>query len=365
MYRIKGSEKMKICMLATCHITEDARIFHKEAVTLSKNHDITIIANGNKTREYEKSGIKHISLKGELSAKNYPPRFINLFIQGYKNKPDVYHCHEPGSLLIGVILSKIHGSKVVYDVHENWGSLTATSSIAFKQIQPLIEPYVILMENLLVPHAACVISVSESVQMRLRAYNDNHILVYNYPLLIDSDTSNNTDRLFDCVYTGAVSVKRGSAILKQVAEMDKNIRFNIIGESDISMPDNVTVTGWVPFTKLEAETLKSKIGLVLFQPNHCNNIIGLPQKLFEYMHCGIPVIAPDFPEIRQIVNKANCGILVDVTSPESIYKAIRILLDNPDMYKTMGENARRFIENEYNWKTQEAKLLQVYERIES
>jgi len=89
----------------------------------------------------------------------------------------------------------------------------------------------------------------------------------------------------------------------------------------------------------------------------------LPNKLFEYMACGIPVIASNFQEIRIIVNKSNCGILIDPTNTKEITDAILWLLEHPEEAEQMGENGRRAVEETYNWENMEKRLFEVYEEL--
>ena len=86
-------------------------------------------------------------------------------------------------------------------------------------------------------------------------------------------------------------------------------------------------------------------------------------KLFEYMEAGLPVICSNNKLWKEIINKYNCGIAVNPNNKEEIKDAIVALKDNPDKAKIMGENGRKAIENEYNWLTQEKKILLLYDNL--
>jgi glycosyltransferase involved in cell wall biosynthesis len=103
-------------------------------------------------------------------------------------------------------------------------------------------------------------------------------------------------------------------------------------------------------------------GLVLFhpQPNHIN---AQPNKMFEYMSAGIPVIASNFPLWKEIIEGNNCGICVDPLNANEIANAINSIMDNPDQAKLMGENGRRAVEEKYNWEHEAKKLLKIYEGL--
>jgi glycosyltransferase involved in cell wall biosynthesis len=107
---------------------------------------------------------------------------------------------------------------------------------------------------------------------------------------------------------------------------------------------------------------RSVAGLVTFHslPNH---IDAQPNKMFEYMSAGIPVIASDFPLWREIVLGNECGLCVDPMDAAAIAKAIDYLVQHPDEARQMGENGRRAVLERYNWSVEEAKLLGFYNQI--
>ncbi|RFQ09411.1 glycosyltransferase, partial [Pseudomonas sp. ATCC 13867] len=82
--------------------------------------------------------------------------------------------------------------------------------------------------------------------------------------------------------------------------------------------------------------------MVTFLPAN-NHINAQPNKLFEYMAAGIPLIASDFRLWREIVKKYDCGILVDPESPEHIANAVLEILENPQRSTEMGANGKRAV----------------------
>ena len=79
-----------------------------------------------------------------------------------------------------------------------------------------------------------------------------------------------------------------------------------------------------------------------------------------------PVIVPDFAlEVRHIVNEADCGVLVDVTRPDAIARAVLELLGNPEEMRRLGENGRRAVETKYNWQAEERRLLAAFKALET
>ena len=99
------------------------------------------------------------------------------------------------------------------------------------------------------------------------------------------------------------------------------------------------------------------------QPIGLNNRYSLPNKLFQYMAAGIPVLATDFAQIREVVVGSGAGLVADTTSPELIAAALSELLADPAAARAMGDRGHEAVESRYNWATSEAALLDAYERV--
>jgi glycosyltransferase involved in cell wall biosynthesis len=93
-----------------------------------------------------------------------------------------------------------------------------------------------------------------------------------------------------------------------------------------------------------------------------NYNFSLPNKVFDYISAGIPVIATDLPEIAKIVHEYNCGILISEPSPEEISKAIIKLRDNRDLLAELKHNATVASET-LNWENESKKVEELYKSI--
>ena len=85
--------------------------------------------------------------------------------------------------------------------------------------------------------------------------------------------------------------------------------------------------------------------------------------MFEYMAAGIPIIASNFPLWREIIEGNKCGICVDPLDSGAIAGAIQWIANHPDEAKRMGKNGQKAAKEKYDWKTEEKKLLTLYEGL--
>jgi glycosyltransferase involved in cell wall biosynthesis len=111
-------------------------------------------------------------------------------------------------------------------------------------------------------------------------------------------------------------------------------------------------------------TASADVMLMAIQPSSENHAHTTPQKLFEAMGVGVPVVASDLPGMRAIVEETGCGVLCDPTDPQAIARAIRSLLDlGADGLRAVGDRGLAAAHGRYDWEHQFEVLVGVYDRI--
>jgi glycosyltransferase involved in cell wall biosynthesis len=120
----------------------------------------------------------------------------------------------------------------------------------------------------------------------------------------------------------------------------------------------------VPPTDLVAWVGSADVVAMPIQPSTLNHRLTTPNKLFEAMAAGVPVVASDLPGMASIVRDTGCGVLCDPTSSASVGAAVRTILDAPaDDREAYRERALAAVRAVYNWDVQMATLLSEYERL--
>ncbi len=109
------------------------------------------------------------------------------------------------------------------------------------------------------------------------------------------------------------------------------------------------------------------VAVMAIQPTTLNHRLSTPNKLFEAIAAGVPVVASDFVAIRDIVvgdPAGPLGVLCDPTDPAAIARAIRSILEAPPEDRSaMRARCLRAAHEHWNWETQSRPLLELYGRL--
>lgn len=366
--------KTKITHLTSVHPRYDTRIFFKECSSLAKinNYDVSLIVADNLGDE-EKNDIKIVDV-GKLHGR------INRIFKTTKKvlkkaielDSDIYHLHDPELIPLGLKLKKL-GKKVIFDSHEDVPKQLLGKPYLNKFILKVLSQTYLFYENKICKKFDYIITATSFIRDKFLKINSNSLDINNFPIVMELSAEISwTNKKNEVCYIGGITKIRGIKEIVKTMEYTQNIKLNLAGtfsEKDIENEvknyngwQNVNELGFLNREEVANVLYKSKVGLVTLHPI-VNYQDALPVKMFEYMLAGIPVISSNFPLWEDIVEGNNCGLCVNPLNPKEIADAIGYLIDNPDIAKEMGENGRRAVEEKYNWKIEERKLFQLYERL--
>jgi glycosyltransferase involved in cell wall biosynthesis len=284
---------------------------------------------------------------------------------------DIYHFHDPELLIVGLLL-KWKGKKVIYDVHEDVPRQILGKYWINKYLRKFVADLFELFESGVSSRIDYIITATPYIRDRFLKYNTNTIDICNYPMLGESpEPACWRYKKNEICYVGAITKMRGIVEIIKVLETT-SVKLNLAGDysptdlrkelTNLKEWKNVKEYGFVGREKIYEIFDQSKIGIVTLHPQ-INYLDALPIKMFEYMLAGIPVIASDFPLWRRVVLNNNCGICVDPLNPEAIARAVNYLLAHEKEAEQMGKNGRKAVQEKYNWKMEEEKLIAVYNQM--
>jgi glycosyltransferase involved in cell wall biosynthesis len=112
----------------------------------------------------------------------------------------------------------------------------------------------------------------------------------------------------------------------------------------------------LPFAEMQNQMSACHAGLIAYGKDL--GIDSLPNRFFEYMATGIPVIVPSFSaEMVKIVNQEKCGLLTDTENPKNIAESFELLINRPLEAEEMAERGRSAFLLRHNWEHEVAPLI--------
>lgn len=368
----------RICHMTSVHKRYDGRILKKECVSLANaGYDVTLIVADNQDDEFY-NGVKITSI--DFHPKNRIDRIINskrkMLKKALEINADIYHFHDPELIPLGLKLLK-YDKKVIYDSHEDY-------PIDIKMKKRWIPFYIRhsvsclfkWYEMMAAKKFNAVVSVSPEIVERFAQVNHTAVMITNYPIVTHNSgrTKEKGMRKIVC-FAGTISSPWEHENIVRAINHRNDIEYVLAGPISDDFKDkltrsgvgnNVKYLGSVSYENVEEIYAHSCVGNALL---HTTSSLEYKKgglgctKIFEYMMYSLPIICSDLAQWSEIVNQWKCGIVVDPDNIDNIAQAIMYLCDNSAIATEMGKNGRKAIEKEYNWKTQEQCLLNLYENL--
>lgn len=132
---------------------------------------------------------------------------------------------------------------------------------------------------------------------------------------------------------------------------------------DLGISDDVEFTGWVDFERIPSYINACDATLCTFASESLQSEYALPNKIFQSMFMGTPVVVSDLKAMRNVVEETNSGISFEAGCPSSLADALLKLHDDPELQEELGKNGRQAIKNKYNFGNEVENLIDLYERI--
>lgn len=291
-------------------------------------------------------------------------------------RPDAVHAHDAAMLLPGLLAARRNGAKLVYDSHElatgvpyrdrAWAAVVASA------------------EHIGVPRADAVITVSGGIAARLR---DRYRLrrppavIRNLPDLPLPGAAPAPDLRRELgvgdapliLHQGAVAAGRGCETLLRALVLLPGAHLLYLGAEGPyaerlralagqgGVAARTHLLGPVPPEALLSHTAQADVGVSLLEDSCENHRLALPNKLFEYVAAGLPVVVADLPEAAKLVREHGIGWCADPSDPGSVAAALRTALARQDDEGLRQRLARAG--SELSWERERLLLLAVYEEL--
>jgi glycosyltransferase involved in cell wall biosynthesis len=366
---------VRVVHLTTAHARNDVRIFLKECRSLAAaGFDVTlIVADGRGAAVVDGVRVMDVGVRSRGRLGRALGTAARVFAAAQRLRADVCHFHDPELLPWGLLL-RVSGARVVYDAHEN-----LPDDVLSKHYlpRPLLKPMSLAVGRCELLGARAMSGIVAATPDILRRFERLPALtagIYNFPL--DTELLQHgswQERRAQACYIGGISVNRGVRELVAAAGRCQT-KIVLAGPlwDGLTLQQAARLEGWdrveyrgtLPRQEVADLMGRSRVGVVTFLPT-VSHVNALPNKLFEYMSAGIPVVASDFPQWREIVTTTGAGLCVDPTDPEAIAAAVDRLAGDPVFGAECGRNGAHAVAEQFNWSTQARKLLGLYQRLQS
>lgn len=373
-------DKIKITICSTAHRYDDSRIFHRQALTLSKHFDVKLfICAPFKSKQIN----DRLMIVGLPIWKHRIDRIkSNVLLWSYlrKENADVYIFHDPELLLTIPFVKLFKKARIIYDIHEYYHEHLKEITWLPKWLAINISRMYRIIENFSLKYIDMIwFPVKKVIEHHSNYKNQNSIKkleVRNFPILnLFNEERNDTGlRLNQILYVGVMTEDRNFEILIHAfsklaqefpqfkfllagnfySEVYKNKLFNLINE--LAMNDRIKLLGRVSYAEVPKLMRQSKIGMLVLPPLF-NFENSMPNKLFEYMAAGLPVIASNFKNFREVIETENCGVCVDPLNVEEIANAMKALIKDEAKRQEMGQNGKSAVWERYNWEQEGERMI--------
>ena len=367
-----------IYMSVTNDVTNDQRVI-RIARTLMKSGSTVFVIGRYRGKKTTTLDLPFRAIRFRLLFKSGPLFYsffnIRLFFYLLFRKVDILVANDLDTLLPNFLISKLRGKELVYDSHEFF---TGVPEIQNRKLVLWIWERI---EKGIFPSLKHVYTVSPSIAEKYsRTYGVGVAVVRNFParwrpedydypgpsdlpddkkIIILQGTGINVDRGAEEAVDAMNHIQDAILCIIGCGDVIKSLKKRVI---DNRLSDRIRFYNRMPYNKLKGYTTKAHLGLSLDKNTNQNYQMSLPNKLFDYIQAGIPVLASDLIEVGPLVKKYGIGELINSHDPAHIAEKMKFMLTSEVKRKEWQGNLQSAAK-ELCWEQEEKRVIEIYERV--
>jgi len=361
-------------------IAPDTRV-EKEALTLSQSgYNVTLVGWDRESKlSYENlvQGIRYFRLNipvKDAEGINNLSSILRWQIGLYKwlvthtHEYDVIHACDFDTILPALLSSKIFRKKVIYDIFDFYADM-------LRKTPKLIINIIHRMDIWAINQADGVILADNSRNEQIVGSQPKScIIIYNSPpdlLVSKNQPAISPAGRLKLSYIGLLQIERGIFDLVEVLSrhMEWELELGGYGPEEEKIRDqvegvsNIHWHGRIPHEKALDLNNASDVMIAIFDPSIPNNRYASSNKLFEAMMLKKPIIVARNTNMDRIVQKYDCGIIIDYGDQSGLEEALQDLAQDPEHRQRLGDNGRYGYEQVFNWEAMQKRLNKFYNEL--
>jgi glycosyltransferase involved in cell wall biosynthesis len=297
---------------------------------------------------------------------------LYLFLMG--NKADALFSNDLDTLWPNFRASKIRKIPLIFDSHEIF------CEVPELQKTPMKKRIWERLEKRIVPQLKYCITVNRSIANYFKEkYGTSFSVVRNIPEPVPAFTLKTkqelgipTDKKILILQGAGINMDRGAEELVQAMQYVNSAHLFIIGSGDVfenlidmvaqlKLSNKITIKYKMPKTELLQYTFNADIGISIDKDTNPNYHFSLPNKIFDYIQAGLPVLTSKLPEITSIVTRYNIGTVIDNHDPKHIAEKIEFMLNSSEL-PVWKENTKKATADN-TWETEKKHLSDIIETL--
>jgi len=364
----------KIIVSVTTDLISDQRV-HKICLSLcNSGHHVTLVGRKLNNDFFLKRSykIKRFNMFFKKGFLFYLFFNIRLFFFLLFKKCDVYFSNDLDTLLPNFLVSKIKKKPLIYDSHELFTEVPELINKKF------VKSFWLYIEKKIFPRLNHVITVSEGfASFYHNKYKNSILVIRNVPFLNnDFLKKENSFKFFNykkdqinIIYQGALNKDRGIKLMIEMMEY-LNANFYLFGSGDIEeklkkhmeqkgLSNKIFFIGRIGFEKLQHITPKFDLGLSFEEDSCLSYRYSLPNKIFDYIHAGVPVLCSNLPDVSKFIKENNVGQVLNSRDPKKIaLQAREIISKKETYYKHLS-----ITKNKFYWEQEQEKVINLFDSL--
>jgi len=369
-------QKSKVIVSVTNDLFTDNRVRKVCEFLTSHNFDVTLIGRKLKgsanlpNLPYKTKRFKLLFTKGALFYANYN---LRLFFYLLFHKADILVANDLDTLYANHWAKKFKRKcKLIYDSHEYFIGVPELIS------RPRVQNFWRRIEKRTVPKVDRMCTVNESIaELYRKEYNREIFVVRNIADVLLSPQNKSRKELGlpedkkIVIFQGAgINIERGAEELIDAIQLMENTLLIFVGSGDVieqlkqkvnqkKLENKVLFFGKRPYAELMNFTRISDVGVSLDKDTNINYRYSLPNKIFDYINAGIPMLVSDLPEIKKIVESYDVGLICPNHEPKIIAEYLDKILKNESVYNRLKQNTK-IAAQELSWQSECKVLEKIY-----